>query len=289
MKLSKSDGKTQSHRPPLKPVLPIRNKVTHQLIVAMDRNNPFTPATFAEKVKSNLSKVPIQKIQVDKGGNGIINFPDESSRDNGLNQLKDDFQVVTNNRPQRTVLPKITIKDIVTNDYAETDITGLKTAICDKNPAISDLIEKGKVFEILFIKKDFRKENCSIAVAKVDEDIRKAIQSMKNQLFIDFSRCRVIDRIHVTQCYKCQKFGHVKNSCTSQNNICRYCSGNHQSNSCQVKGTFAEYKCNNCGLNHSTTYAGCLVLQNQVMSLASRTQGMDAFSKNDIRPDVICT
>ena len=112
---------------------------------------------------------------------------------------------------------------------------------------------------------------------------------MKNQLFIDFSRCRVIDRIHVTQCYKCQKFGHVKNSCTSQNNICRYCSGNHQSNSCQVKGTFAEYKCTNCGLNHSTTYAGCLVLQNQVMSLASRTQGMDAFSKNDIRPDVICT
>ena len=76
VKLSKSDGKTQSHRPPLKPALPIRNKVTHQLIVAMDRNNPFTPATFAEKVKSNLSKVPIQKIQVDKGGNGIINFPD---------------------------------------------------------------------------------------------------------------------------------------------------------------------------------------------------------------------
>ena len=268
----------KSHKPLLKSKPSMTDKTTHQVIVSTDPNTPFTPATFAEKVKNNLSNVPIQRIQVNKNGQGIINFPDQSSRDNGLNQLKDDFQVVANNRPQRTLLPKITIKDIVSSDYAGADSSmRLRSAICDKNPAINALIEQGKMFEILFIKKDFRRENSSIDVAKIDEDIRKVIHSMNYQLFIDFSRCRVSDRFHVTQCYKCQKFGHAKNSCRSQTQTCRYCSENHESKTCPLNGNIAKYKCGNCGLNHSTTYAGCSVLQNQVISLASRTQGMDNF------------
>lgn len=263
------------------------NKTTHQVIVSTD--TPFTPVTFADKVKKNLSKVPIQKIAVNKNGQGIINFPDQVSRDSGLNLLKDDFKVVSNNRPQRTLLPKITIQDVVSADYSNTDTLKLKKSICDKNPAINELIEKGKEFEILFIKEDLRKANVSIAVAKVDIEILKIIQFMKYQIYVDFSRCRVSDRFHVTQCYKCQKFGHVKSACTSQNEVCRYCSGNHDGKNCPHNGNKAMYKCANCEQNHSTTYAGCSVLQNQVMSLAHRTQGMDKFSKNQIRRNVIVT
>ena len=237
-------------------------------------------------------------MQVDKDGQGIIDFPNMSSRDNGLNHLKCNFKVAPNDRPQRTLLPKITIKDIVTDDFAENDETdeeklknleNLKQAICDKNPIINDLIEKGKMFEILFIKRDARRDKFSIAVAKVDDEIRKAIQSMKYQIFINFSRCRVSDRFHVTQCYKCQQFGHLTTNCKSTTHICRFCSENHESKKCPHIGNVAKYKCGNCGLNHCSTYAGCTVLQNQVINLANRTQGLDTFSKNDIRRDVIIT
>ena len=267
----------------------VTDRVTHQVIVQTDKDNPFTPTTLAERIKNNLSKIPVQKIQVNKSGQGVINFPSESSRDNGFEQLKDQFKVEPKNQPRRSLLPKITIRDIISNDYASTDSEKLKQSIRDKNPAINGLIEQGKVFQILFIKKDLRRDNFSIAVVRLDEEIRKVIMSMKCQLFIDFSRCRVSDRLHVTQCYKCQKFGHVKEDCTSKTSTCKYCSEDHDWKSCPHNGNFSKYKCGNCSHNHSSTYAGCTVLQNQVMSLAHRTQGMESFSKNDISRHVIST
>ena len=162
----------------------------------------------------------------------------------------------------------MTIRDLVTNDYSDTDTTKLKKSICDKNSVIQDMVEKGKFFEVLFIKKDMRRDGFSIAVIKVDEEIQKIIQSMKYQIYVDFSRCRVSDRFHITQCYKCQKFGHVKGNCTFQRDVCRYCSKSHDWKNCPHNGNIEQYKCGNCGLNHSSTYAGCTVLQNQVMSLA---------------------
>ena len=268
------------------------NPITHQVIVTAEENETLSRKTFAEKVKANLSTVPINNISVSKEGLGVINFPDQSTRDDGLQKLKDDFSVKPNNRPHRNLLPKITIYNIDRNDYKNDDTLKLKKAICDKNPALKDLIEKNKIFDILFIKEDPRRNRSSMAVVKVDLEIYNAIKALQFQVFIDFSRCRITDRIHVTQCYICQKFGHMKSNCPMKNSsaqICRLCTENHNGKNCPHRGNYELYKCANCGLNHSTTYSGCNVLQNQVLSTAGRTIGLEDFSKNDIRPNVIVT
>ena len=272
--------------------MPNPNSVTHQIIVTNDNTEPFSKQTFADKVKDNLCKIPINKIMVAKDGCGIINFPDQMSRDVGLQKLEDSFNVQANNRTHRSLMPKITISDIISDDYSSEETDKLKRAICEKNPTLNDLIEKGKTFDILFIKEDFRRNGYNIAAVKIDPEIYKAIQSLNNQIFVDFSRCRIADRLHVVQCYQCQKFGHMKNQCTHRNpnvQVCRYCSGNHDSKSCEHKGHPSNYRCANCGNNHSTTSSRCKILQNQVQYIASRTKGMELFSKNEVPPYVIFT
>ena len=280
-----------SNKSSIDTLFPPKEQITHQVIVTNEGNVPFTQKVFEDKVKNKLQKVPIRNIKVSKNGTGVINFPDKTSRDNGFSNLKDDFTVQVNNRPHRTLLPKITISDIATSDYKTTDGARLKSAISDKNPQIRQLIESGKVFEILFIKEDPRKLNMSIAVAKVDKEIHAEIRRMKYQLYIDFCRCRVSDRFHVTQCYKCQKFGHTNRECAANadHQVCRYCTENHDSKNCPHKGNIQRYKCANCGLNHSSTYSKCSILQGQVQAVISRTQGMEEFPKNEVRPQVIVT
>lgn len=270
----------------------IGNKISHQVIVTSGENEILTQKTFADKVKGNLRTVPISNIKVVKDGFGVIDFPDKSSRDAGFSKLIDDFKVQVNNRPHRTLLPKITIYGLVTSDYKDsTDASKLKMAISDKNPSLKDLIDKGKTFEILFIKEDYRKSNTSFAVARVDKEIYEEVCSLKHQIYIDFSRCRTSERVHVTQCYRCQKFGHMTDSCQNNDNVqvCRYCTQNHDSKCCSVKGNFGSYKCANCGLNHSSTYTKCAILQKQALAVINRTQGMELYSKNDLRPKVIFT
>ena len=265
--------------------------VTHQVIVSGDDKNTFSKETFAEKVKKNLRSVPISNVKVSKEGLGIIDFPNEETRNEGLAQLQPEFNVQPNNRAFRSLLPKVTIYDIDSNDFSSTDTLKLKTAICEKNPALKTLIEKNKVFDILFIKEDPRRSRSSLAAVKMDQEVYEVIKSQNFQVFIHFSRCRIVDRIHITQCYKCQKFGHMRSNCTLQNDrqVCRFCSGNHEGRTCTNKGNYQTYKCGNCSLNHSSTYPGCSVLQNQVLLTASRTKGMEDFTKNKIRPQVIAT
>ena len=153
-------------------------------------------------------------------------------------------------------------------------------------------MESGHTFDVMFIREDNRQTDTSVAVARVDKEIYSEIRSLGYQLYIDFSRCRVSDRFHLPQCYKCQKFGHTRNTCPTKSNdvqVCRYCTENHDSKSCPQKGQQDKYKCANCGQNHSSTYFKCSVVQNQVQSLLNRTQCMENKAKNEIRPHVIIT
>ena len=268
---------------------PIEDRTTHQVIISLDANEKHTEQTFAEKVKSNLSSVPVTSVKVIKDGQGVINFPDKSSRDVGLSNLAKDFKAEANNRPQRMLLPKITIFGIRSSDYTNSDHEKLKHAICEKNPSLKSLIDNGKVFEILFIKDDWRRSGSSLAVVKVDKDIYSAILQQKRQIYIDFSRCHISDRFRVIQCYRCQQFGHVSSNCASPSQVCRYCSECHNSQNCPFKSNPGNYKCPNCKMNHTSNSTKCSVLQSQVEILMKHTQGMESRTKNDLRPSAIIT
>lgn len=61
----------------------------------------------------------------------------------------------------------------------------------------------------------------------------------------------------VTQCYRCQKFGHAANNCNLKI-ACRRCAGNHLSTEClSPDGT--NPKCANCGDTHQADFRECSV------------------------------
>ena len=161
--------------------------------------------------------MPVTNFKVTKDGNGIINFPNPTSREVGLQKLQKDFNVQANDRPYRNLLPKVTISNIDSNEYTSTDTTKLKEAICEKNPRLRELIEKGNIFDILLIEQNYKQKRFSDAAVRVDESVYNAIRAMNFQIFIDFNRCRVTNRFRVIQCYKCQKFGHLRKNCPSKN------------------------------------------------------------------------
>ena len=156
------------------------------------------------------------------------------------------------------------------------------------------------MFEVVFIN-DEKDNKYSFAIIKVDPEIKQAIENMGNKIYIGMSCCKITERYHLTQCYKCQRFGHKKesNRCplyNTEKKVCLYCSADHASKECPVKTAKAEFKCNNCFLSddftvksrclgHTTTSNECPILQKVLRSTMDRTLGCSyrsGISKNCI-------
>ena len=83
-------------------------------------------------------------------------------------------------------------------------------------------------------------------VARVSEDIRKAIKTNRDKLFVGVSSYRVVDRFYVKRCNQCQQYGHYEKDCENEA-CCGYCSGPHLSVNCQKeKNDHEQHKCVNC-------------------------------------------
>jgi hypothetical protein len=59
----------------------------------------------------------------------------------------------------------------------------------------------------------------------------------------------------ISQCHKCQQFGHHARSCSSEQR-CNRCGGGHKHTECQVNRD--EAKCCNCGGAHAASFKGCV-------------------------------
>ena len=77
------------------------------------------------------------------------------------------------------------------------------------------------------------------------------LQRFKTKLFIP----------NPTRCFKCQRFGHIAQSCRAKAR-CPRCSEEHDYNNCPLKASASapdavRLKCPNCGDDHSAAYKGC--------------------------------
>ena len=93
---------------------------------------------------------------------------------------------------------------------------------------IKEKIDTGSELSIVFSKNP-RNSNHSDntnhyyqVVARVSGDVRRAIKTSNDKIFVDFVAYRVVDRFYIKRCNKCQKFGHYEKDC--QNEVCcGYC------------------------------------------------------------------
>ena len=113
---------------------------------------------------------------------------------------------------------------------------------------------KGGSLSLVFTKiKNYTRGECKIAVLKMTPEVRKVFKEGGDYAYIDLSRCRIYDRFWVTQCFHCQKFGHIFSSCPKKDDppVCGYCSGSHNGKSCTNKDI---PRCSNCASYGDTNH-----------------------------------
>ena len=291
-----------------KNVLSAKKEERHSILITPTNETPFTPDTYASKIKSNitskLNTVQIKKMKLTKKGQVVIDLADEFNKNEAMKSLEnEEFNVKTQTKPNG-IFPKITIYGIDSDEYNAASKEKLLSDIKNKNPAINALMLEGKLFEIVFIKEvlnRFGEKSCQ-AVVKLDPAILQKLDQLsaskpsKAIIYTNTTVCRYSNRFHILQCYVCQSFGHKAGSsfCPYNNtdvNICMYCSENHKSRNCPNKMDTEKHKCSNClrfgnktetseNICHSTTDLVCPVYQRQMKAIVRNTAGIEVSSKN---------
>ena len=85
-----------------------------------------------------------------------------------------------------------------------------------QNPKVKQLIEEGSEFSIVYTKSPGGENKYHQVVARVSEEIRKAIKENKDRIHADLLAYRVVDRFYVKRCQNCQKFGHYEKDCDKE-------------------------------------------------------------------------
>ena len=200
----------------------------------------LTQAT--DDVRSALKSIPVYNIRKTNAGSLVVKFPTAEAKSEASDLMSSCFE--NNNdlvvsQPKK-MLPKMTLTGIPSS-FPEGEIID---GILSKNKKIKNLCEEGLHLSLLFVKQKNQSEH-KVAVLKMAPEIRKAVNETGGYVYLGLSRCRAYDRFWVTQCFHCQRFGHIATKCPSKNEapVCVYCAGHHKSSDCPDK---SNPKCANC-------------------------------------------
>lgn len=269
---------------------PIVEEVKHKLIIENQSEENITDQLWTTVVKKNLRSklkdLPVSNSYLTNKGVAMMTFPSEVARDKAAEELKSDYKITSQSKPQKKLAPKIKIIDVPDNLF-EMDEAAIIQEIRAKNKLINEQItDHNAEFTIIYKYRDDR-----FVVIKTTGVIRGIIRQMNNKIFWDLHILHVRDHVHLVQCYHCQEFGHYSGSdlCKykTANATCFYCaSQDHKSADCSVKKTPAKHRCTNCihnnrsNTHHKATDAMCPFVIRETLWAYSRTDGLNEESKN---------
>merc|ERR1711991_903148 len=110
-----------------------------------------------------------------------------------------------------------------------------------------------------------KSKSTAFITAKSVEDKNKALDNAK--LLIGWDKYPVVEQKpqDVIQCFRCQEYNHVAKLCKKENPICLFCSGNHDTNLCQVLPyEHNKFICANCKGNHMANNKHCPVRKREI-------------------------
>lgn len=208
------------------------------------------------EAKTILSNVKIVKTSNSDNAVKII-CADNKNALMGLDLLKD-------NKIDARIIEKRKPRMIIQNIYVDIKDDEIMQEIKNKN---LELFTDDDSMELI---KVIKKPTSKDVVISVKSCTREKIIQNSNFVYLDFQRCHTKDHVDVLQCYKCQQFGHRANECKHDKNVCMYCSENHQTSACTSKKIKENYKCYNCGNNHTSNHLSCKIYQLQVEKAIKR-------------------
>ena len=126
--------------------------------------------------------------------------------------------------------PRVIIYDVPTDVAAE----ALTDAVWRQNPAVSGI--PWPEFQEAFIPRHQLQKGVNTChwVVSVSLAVRDKLRAAQ-RVFALWSRCRVLDYLAATRCFKCQDFGHVARHCRQSTDTCGHCAGDHVTTQCRHK------------------------------------------------------
>lgn len=109
--------------------------------------------------------------------------------------------------------------------------------------------------------------------------VLKEITKIKHIFQIEVQWDKYNKKQKITQCYKCQRFGHGRNNCHRMV-VCMRCAKNHETKDCPTPNE--NHKCHNCGEGHMANDPKCSVYINFINNVSTRN---NQKLKND-KPNV---
>ena len=244
----------------------IASKIATEALILDNPSHPPTLQSVLATITEALFDTPLVFINdkhyvTDK--KLTIGFPTKSSKDRAKSILSQCVSMLTYGfmfSDRIKSLPKITVSNIPvdifsninenlsTEEFRNQAKVTLLTHIMLKNHFVKDFTENGHVFDVVYINVGERYATAGIkASPQIYNYLMKDCGDQK--LFIKNSSCPISDRLLVRQCYKCQKIGHISKDCKDSSVVCMYCSGSHQTSSCQLKSDKNSHRCRNCSLS----------------------------------------
>ena len=206
-------------------------------------------------VQSSASVLKTYQNGVDET---VLVCQNESSKQKLLPHVNDIFpqQKVSTPLPR---LPTVTIKDIETNISKDDLLEAVQKQNRDNGlPEVT-----AENFQIIFIKlvksTNERFPDTYHAVVRVSDEIRNTFKVLGDRVYINLQSCRVVNRLFVRRCNKCQEFKHFHKECKAAHSTCGKCGEQHDTRACESDTR----KCINCArhghsqLSHETSWSRC--------------------------------
>ena len=241
------------------------------------------------KVVKALKNIPVLDLSVNKKRTHL-HFETDDQLEQAKEVLSPFLEVSTFVEKEKKKDPRIMINDL-DQDLLEKDVL-LSEIVSDKNEGVKRLTEEGHQVKVVHVNKVGR-----YAVVQVSPEVRKAIAEKKDRLFLKLRQHIVKNRFYVTQCYHCQRFGHVAGSIYCPNKdkaaVCSFCTGDHDTRQCPAKqnNDISKMKCVNCensgskedkrhAKSHPASSGLCPFFVNAKAKLMETTSGVAVEEKN---------
>jgi len=113
--------------------------------------------------------------------------------------------------------------------------------IVEKIKKQNDFLANNAVIEKIRVEEAKMRKGTYNIILRVDPGTYNKVMEA-GKLNIGWSRCRVIENIHILRCFKCAEYGHRAGDC-NKDEVCNKCAGPHNTKDC---GENSVPKCINC-------------------------------------------
>ena len=223
-------------------------------LIVKNLGNIANDENVKKQVRDALAEVNVSSSRISKEGNLILHLPNQESRVAAQESLGNALDEGVEIGSPKEFFPKIMVFEIP----REINVNSLRESVGSKDANLKSMMDSGEEFKVL----RFTDMNGKAGTASYHKALIKCSKKIRNYivlknggyLYLNLSRCRVVDKFNVIQCFHCYKFNHIADKCADKDKppVCGRCAEAHESRNCNTSNV----KCVNCCRDPSSNSTG---------------------------------